>query len=410
MTFAAPIWLAAAGVAALLVVGLHLLARRTPRTWFLPTARFIPDRPARATAPASRPTDLLLLLFRVVVILLLGTAFARPVGTPPRHMATIVALDRSRATAAGLDPAAAAILRAGDIVIAFDSTATRLRNGRDSVPVSGARGSLSVALLAAMRAAPQLSATGDSIDLAVLSPFAAEEWDRATLEIRRLWPGRIRLVPVAAATLVTAAGGGLRADSGDPLVATVALLGGDVLSGTRLIRTRLTSEDSAWATLGGTLVYWPAADSTWTPIPGPATGVVAGNRAVVAPFAHRLAVPVGEPIARWADGTPAATERPLGSGCERDVGIPFPTGGDIALRPSVLGLVRALTEPCGGTRRFDAVPPARLDSLRGSGGLLATSSLTSEDERQVPARVGLLVAAGLLLLGEPLLRRRQVAR
>ena len=87
-------------------------------------------------------------------------------------------------------------------------------------------------------------------------------------------------------------------------------------------------------------MYWPMVDSLWPTLPGRSTGVVAGDQAVVAPFAGRSIVPPGRAVARWADGVPAATERRLGAGCERDVGIPIPSEGDIALRPGVQALVR----------------------------------------------------------------------
>jgi hypothetical protein len=256
-----------------------------------------------------------------------------------------------------------------------------------------------------MRAAPRLAESGDSIELVIASPFALEEWDAATLDIRQSWAGKIRLVPIARATPAVTDGGGLRARPGDPITATVALLDGGIPVGTRLVRTLVTAADSVWANQGGALVYWPARDSTWPPMAGFATGVIAGDRAVVAPFARRVVMPPGRVVARWADGTPAATVRPLGAGCERDVGIPIPAAGDIALRPSVQRLVRQLSGPCGGARADQAVSPARLDSLRGPGGLLASSSVHSGENRRVPAHAGLLIAAAVLLLLEPFLRR-----
>lgn len=408
MTFAAPLWLALAGGVAAVVVGLHLLARRTPRIFFLPTARFLPDRPARATLSATPPTDLLLLLVRVVMVLLIGAALARPQMPTPRGVRTIVALDRSRAAGAELDSSSAAIVRAGDVVFAFDSTATPLKEGGEAPAPGGGRGSLSVALLAAMRAAPRLAASGDSIELIFVSPFAREEWDSATLEIRQDWPGRIRLVSIGGAVPAVMDGGGVRGAAGDPVLATVALLGARLPAGVRLVRTVVTPTDSAWAVTGGTLVYWPARDSVWPPLPGPSTGVVAGNRAVVAPFSQRVIVPPGRVVARWADATPAASERTLGAGCERDVGIPVPSAGDIALRPSVQRLVLQLSGPCGGERNTDTATPTQLDSLRGTGGLLAAASVRGREERQAPASIALLLVAGALLLLEPLFRRDRV--
>ena len=405
MTFAAPLWLAAAGVVAALVVGLHLLSRRSPRPYLFPTARFIPDRPASAPAPARRPTDLLLLLLRVAAVLLLGAAFARPHPAPPHRLRTIVALDRSRAAAADLDSAAMAVVRGADLVLAFDSVAMTLESGGELPPANQGHGSLSVALIAAMRAAPRLAESGDSIELVIVSPFAVEEWDEATLAIRRSWAGSIRVLPMAGATPAIVGGGGLRAGVNDPMVASVALLQGGLPSGTRLVRTEVTAADSAWASEGGALVYWPARDSTWPREEGSATGVVAGGHAAVAPFAYRTDVPAGRVVARWGDGAPAATERALGAGCERNVGIPLPAAGDIALRPGVLRLVRQLTGPCGGARADQMVSATRLDSLRGTGGLLASSSVRSREEHRIPVHAGLLVAAAVLLLLEPFLRR-----
>ncbi|MEZ4413860.1 MAG: BatA domain-containing protein [Gemmatimonadales bacterium] len=408
MTFGAPIWLAAAGVAAAVAVGLHLLARRPPRSYALPTARFVPDRPARTTAPTTRPTDLLLLLVRVTALLLLGAALARPQTAPPRRVHTIVALDRSRSATTELDSVAAAVVRNADLVITFDSTATMMPVGGAPRPAGGGRGSLSTALVAAMRAAPGLARSADSIELAIVSPFMAEEWDEATLDIRESWSGRIRLVPIAKALPAGIEGGGLRASAGDPITATVAL-GNGLPAGTRLVRTVLTAEDSAWAERGGTLVFWPVEEAGWPSLPGLAAGVVAGPHAAVAPFGPRVALPSGRVVARWADGTPAATERALGAGCERDVGISIPDEGDIPLRPGIIRLVRQLSEPCGGPRGSEVVPQAQLDSLRGSGGLLAPSSIPVREEGRVPANLGLLIAAGVLVLLEPLLRRDRAA-
>ncbi len=409
MTFAAPLWLAGAGLVAAVVVGLHLLARRSPRPYLFPTARFIPDRPASAPAPAARPMDLLLLLLRVAVVLLLGAAFARPHTAPPRQTRTIVALDRSRSAATELDTGAVAIVRGADIVLVFDSIATTREAGGELPSANQGRGSLSAALLAAMRAAPRLASSGDSIELVLMSPFAVEEWDEATVDIRRSWPGRIRLVPVAGAVRSAVEGDGLRAAADDPIVATVALLGDRLPPGTRLVRTMVTAADSDWAASGGTLVYWPASDSIWPSMEGSANGVVAGNHAVVAPFGRRSMPLPGRVVARWADGAPAASERVLGAGCERDVAIPIPAAGDIALRPSLRRLVRQLSGACGGPRGDEVVSPEQLDSLRGTGALLASSSIRAGEGRRAPATAVLLFAAAALLLVEPLLRRDRAA-
>ena len=78
MTFLAPWALWAAGAVSAAVIALHILASKNPRVTALPTTRFIPDVPLRATARALRLTDCLLLLLRVAVVMLAAVAFARP--------------------------------------------------------------------------------------------------------------------------------------------------------------------------------------------------------------------------------------------------------------------------------------------------------------------------------------------
>ena len=66
------------GAVSAAVIALHILASKNPRVTPLPTARFIPDVPLRATARAMRLSDVLLLLLRVAAVMLVGLAFARP--------------------------------------------------------------------------------------------------------------------------------------------------------------------------------------------------------------------------------------------------------------------------------------------------------------------------------------------
>ena len=411
MTFAAPVWLAGAAALSLLVVALHLLARRNPRPFVYPTARFIPEKAASAPAAARRPSDLILLLLRVAIILLIGAAFARPSLSPPRHTAQLVLLDRSRAAALAQDDSITLLVRQADLVIPFDSvphlsTATFIPgdSGRNA-----SRGSLSAALLAAIHRAPELAASGDSLALQVISPFAEEEWDEATLAIRKLWRGRIALHMVPSATPSVASGGGSRIDFEDPLAATLALLGGAARVPARIVRTRPSAADSNWARAGGALVYWPreVAEAGWDTVRRDTAGGVYGwGRAVVAPFARTVRPPDGAVVARWVDGTAAATARTLGAGCERDIAIPVDAGSDLVLRSSMQVLVRELAAPCGGRLALQRARDARLDSLRGPAALLATSALGPPEAGSVPASAWYLAAALLLLAAEPLVRRR----
>ena len=387
MSFLAPGWLVAGAIGALMVGALHFFARRNPRPYPLPTTRFIPERPASAAALARRPSDLVLLFLRAAALLLLGVAFAQPVFSPPRDTALVVLVDRSRAAPA-LDDSTAALLKTADRVVEFDSA-------------------ISSGLIAGFRAAASLRWNADSVDLLVVSPFVREEWDAATLPIARTWPGRIRvrsLTPQVSPESVSR----VSLDPEDPLAATLALIG-PLPSSVRLVRRLVSTTDSMWARGGGALVVWPDSleRSGWTPVkPDTASAVATAQIAVVASFVRTVSLPLGRVVARWNDGTPAAVERPLGRGCQRDVGIPITPVGDFVLRPSVRRLTGMLLSPCGGGQEWEPVSAALMDSLRGPARLASTADLGQRQEKRVPVQGVLLIAALALLLLETVARRR----
>jgi hypothetical protein len=115
----------------------------------------------------------------------------------------------------------------------------------------------------------------------------------------------------------------------------------------------------------------------------------------------------GRVIARWVDGTAAATERALGAGCVRDVAIPIARTGDLALRESTRRLVAALASPCGGDETYTAASDSALVQLRGTGPLVATRALERRTAPRGHLATWLLAAALVLLLLEPLLRRQR---
>ncbi|HJU66368.1 MAG TPA: BatA domain-containing protein, partial [Gemmatimonadaceae bacterium] len=348
MSFLAPWFLVAALGVSAIVVALHLLARQRPRVAPLPTARFVPERPAVAPSRSRRPTDLLLLAMRVAAVLLAGTAFARPhLGGERRAVARVVLLDLSRAVAS-LDEArdsAAALLAPGDLLVTFDSTARVAHawevNGDSlgALALSRSPGSLSAAVVAALRGAASLRNRADSLELAIVSPLVSEEADSATLLLRALWPGRARLVRIASAS---DDGEGiaidLRAEPDDPLIATVALLGGSrVRAPSRLVRIGARAADSAWVRdSAGVLVVWAAQAEQMTGdvAKGSASAVAVATPGVtvVAPFTRSALPAAGRAVAWWNDGTPAASERDHGAGCIRDVAIGVPAAGDLVLR------------------------------------------------------------------------------
>jgi hypothetical protein len=431
VTFLAPWALWAAGAVSAAVIALHILASKHPRVTPLPTARFIPDVPLRATARAMRLSDVLLMLVRVAAVLLVGVAFARPELTRGhRGVGRVVMVDRS-----GFDlnyPSAGDSARRyyahGDVLITFDSAAHRESGDHPLTSLEAERssripaGSLSAALAAGMRAASQLRGDADSVELVLISPFAADEWDGATGAIRAAWPGRLRLVRIESidpsSPLVNVDVVGAAPD--DPVRAAVSLLPhADTLGkGRHLVRIDRGAParaDTSWTRSGAALVRWPAsldssgwrarsrADSSGAVIAtaGPARAIL------VSPFARAIEPTPGRVVARWTDGAPAATERAQGSGCVRDVAIPIARAGDLALRESTRRLVAALASPCGGDVKYTPASDSALAQLRGSGPLVATRALERRTAPRGHLATWLLAAAFVLLLLEPLVRRER---
>ena len=410
MIFLAPWAFTIGALAAAGVVFLHLVARQRPAVYLLPTTRFIPDQRTLVSRVATRPRDLLLCVLRALLLLCAGAAFARPVLTPARGaIAHVVLLDRSRAVANPSDAVARAQVGDGApvTVIAFDSVPTVLaRPAWDSL-AGAARaetpGSLSAALITARRASVALAERVDSVQLHIVSPVAASELDAATERARAAWPGAIRVARVA-----------LRSDSSttwrldralpaaDPLgpaMASVRVAPGARV--TRLVRGAPNAADSVFARDGETVVRW---DSTAAPRPA-AEGLAAGDDVIVAALGR---VPVslkGRAVARWADGTTAASEQPLGKGCMREVGVALPAAGDIALHPPFQRIARGLLAPCGLTVVETSADSTTISRLAGTAQNAARAdALRSGTDRPSPLARWLLALAILLAIGELIVR------
>lgn len=375
MTFLAPGYLVAALVAAVGVVALHFIVTRRPRAVVLPTARFVPEAPVTATTRRIELSDLLLLLVRVLLVLAIGAALARPVLTPDRErVVRVIAADVSGSVARlqEVRDSVRPLLRPGDALVAFDTSA-RVVTSVDSLPASDARvaGSLSSALAAALRSGSSVRAGADSVELVIVSPLAHDEADRATAHLRALWPGRARLVRVTA-----------RADSTPATARVVWPSGADAPPGA-LARTRV---DTAGA-------------------------VVASGAVAVAPFERRWTYPAdslrgARVVARWADGDVAAIERESGAACVRSIAISVDSAGDIALRPDVARVREALSAPCGGARA--SVSPVRDSAtvalITGKGALARTAAFPPLADVASPLARWLLIAAIALAVLELLLR------
>lgn len=423
MTLLAPVFFWWALAAAAGVVAIHYLVTRQPPSHSLPTVRFVPAAPVRATAVARRPEDRLLLLLRVLIVLAIGAAWARPVLVPSRRsVARVLLWDLSSAVASpkAVQDSVVARWHHGDVVIGFDSVARIVDTDVGAAP-STAPGRLSPALIAAYRAAAGLLASADSIEIVIVSPLLDDEWDAATPAIRALWPGRMTPVRVAGAQLPPRSSGrpAIEGAVGDPVAVAVRLLaaaGPD--SSVRILRRAPLDSDSAWAAVGSrVLVRWPASGAPpgWSPAEpvDTAGAVVIGGAALVYPFERRWrpggGAAAGQVIARWSDGGVAATEQRAGSGCIRDVALPVPHSGDLVLRRDFARLLRSLTAPCGKAGVVESAAGMDTVLLAGSGGLAPAAALRPAEFADSPLVPWLLILAIGLLLLELVVRRRGAA-
>ena len=440
MTFLAPGFLVGALAVAAAIVALHFIVTRQPRAAVLPTARFVPNTPATTVARARRPSDLLLMLLRVLLVLAAGAGMAKPVLTPKRGaQARVILVDVSRSArdSIAIRDSVRAVYREGDAVVVFDS-ATRVLDGDiiagiDSLRPTIRRGNLSAALIAAMRAGSSLRERADSLELAVVSPFASEEFDAATDSIRKLWPGKARLVrvgqPAVDAETVT---GSLEimADVNDPLRITATLASksetgngqretgnGKQETGNALI-VRSVAEDLQPLSKPGALIHWPTSTRPRFAIQrspkDTVGGVMADKAAVVSAFERQWTYPPdslrgGEVIARWVDGEPAAIEKPDGPGCVRSVAIPATPVGDLVIRKEFVRLVASLSRVCAQISSSIPADPALVARLEGKGGLaprMAFQPVTDARSDLAPWLFALAIAAAI---AELFVRRRQRA-
>ena len=419
MSFLTPLAFALGVVGALAVVAVHLLTTERPPREILPTARFVPLVEARAVARSRRPTDLFLLALRVLVVLLVGAAFARPVlDAPGPRVRSVVLLDVSGAVADPRDAAsrARAALGPGSTLVLFDTGARIVSS--DSVSTSTeasgalrpARGALSPALVAARSAAGQVARGADSLRLVIVSPMSEGMTDAATAGLRAIWPGRAEVVRVAGIADTALSDGPELVTSlvDDPLRPALARLPrGRGAHRVRIVRRVPTASDTAWTRAAGhLLVIWPY--STGAPVADAVTVSGAGGVTVVAPLVREALVGGGEVLARWRDGAPAVLESPLAAGCVRTVAIGLPLAGDLTLRGPFNQLLQALLVPCGG-RRGVALSDSLVAAFAGVGPLAPARLLANEAalDARLPAW---LLALALVALGAEWLLRRRTAR
>ena len=403
LRFLAPGYLFAALAVAAGLVAAHFIVRRQPRAMVLPTARFVPDAPVLTTGWARIPSDVAVLALRALCALLAGLALAQPFFQPRASgIARVILADHSRAVAdtGEVRDSVAAVRGPDDVVIVYSSSAMR--------------GSLSAGLVAATRAASRFQDRADSVELVVVSSFAAEELDAATRRVRREWPGRARLVRVAAAgESLGSRAPALAAAAGDPLAVALAAARIMTSADVRITRGALTAADSLWAVEQPrrVLVQWPVAAPPTGFIARAAPHVTGGlatrGSAIVAPFQVRFQhVPAlgSAAIAWWMDGDVAAAESALGASCLRSVAVPVSAAGDFVLRPDFHAVLEDLVQPCGGRPVFAPMTDASLAGLAGTGGLAPSHLFASPRPPSSPVTAWLLAGSVLCALLELLIR------
>jgi hypothetical protein len=423
MSFLAPgFFLASLGLAAA-IVALHFIVTRQPRAAFLPTARFVPDTRATTVARARRPSDLLLMLLRLLLVLAAGTGLARPVLTPSRGAeARVILIDVSRSARDSIviRDSVRALYRAGDGIVVFDSSAQLVAgNVGDTLAAlkpTSRRGNLSAALITALRAGNSFRDRDDSLELVIVSPFAREEFDAATDSIRKLWPGKARLLTVREPVDTARVVGRLEtnADANDPLAITVGLARSPENRRSLIDRSELVSPQPV-ASSGGALIEWPESTrprfAIQRAVRDTAAGVMAGNAVVVSAFERQWTFPAdslggAEVIARWVDGEPAAIEKPDGIGCVRSVAVSVSPAGDLAIRKEFVRFVSSLTGPCSRITSSILADRVVIAKLEGSGGLAPRAAFQPLGDARSGLAPWLFALAIAAAIAELFVRRR----
>ncbi len=424
MSFLAPEFFFASLAVAAGVVALHFIVTRQPRAGILPTARFVPDMPASATARAARPYDLLLMLLRVLLVLAVGAGLARPVIRPTRKaVARVILVDVSRSVSdsIAMRDSLRSLYRENDAVMAFDSAARfvggSVADSIGSLQITDRRGNISAALIAALRAASSLRDRADSMELVMISPVAAEEIDAATDDIRGLWPGSLRLARLASVRDSAAVGTGKLDVAGSPagplrISATLA----SRIPGSIAIIVREGNGEQELQAATRPLLIWPSSSRPPFAIAREKSdtigGVVAASATVVAPFNRRWTYPAdsvkkAEVIARWIDGEPAAIEKQQGGSCVRSSAIPVSPAGDLVLRQDFVRFVAQLSGECIARSALLHADPATVIMLRGSGGFASRDAFLPRGDTRSDLAPWLIGLALVAAFAELLVRRQK---
>lgn len=360
--------------AALGIVGLHFLSVRRPPTLLLPTARFVPERDVRAVSRTAQPSDLLLLVLRVLAVLAAGAAFAGVSwhASAPR-VGVVVVADRDvlgdSTTLVRSAQGAAADARAGDAGTSSPVRVARVPRSR----VTRDDGVSAAVFALARREAAQLRERGvDSIDLHVLASAPATSDNVAWSAWRSAWPGRVTLhVPperVADSTRANAAAVTLvRDDSAwrtdDPVRAAL------LQRGVRADRGQGARDADAVGSRDHVQLEWPvrSAPNGWHAVSDSADALIAGGRVLTGAWRVGAVPDSGvfaadstlRAIAWWSDGRVAAVESRRAGGCRRVIAASSDASSDLLLSADADALMRVLTASCLAMQTVDAAALTR---------------------------------------------------
>ena len=451
----APWILAASVLVAVATCVLHFISVRRPPVLLLPTMRFLPERPVRAVSRSARPSDLWLLLLRVLAVLLAGAALSglywRAAGT--KHGRIVVIQHAPNDDVVAVRNAVARAIKGAFTtdtstrIVVLDTVAHMLTGSESQAFraetlsqvnfTNGAQlSTLSAGVLAATRAANLLvtdERNVDVVDLVIVAPFTPSWRDAAAPIVRASWPGAIRLI---AARDTARGASGVAADSADVLMAVpkrrVTLAGDeasdavlsallargwmDATSGTTARFATAISTGNA-AQTSPISIEWPASGvpAGWDASPAKTVGaVVARGEALVFPFHRTAHVPAAilaraRPLAWWSDGEVAAIEVPTGASCTRHVGIQVPAASDLLQGPAARALLLALSGPCGGEQDRRTLSDDELELFAGKGASAPASAFKSAAVVRTPWAWVLLMLAIALLIAEWFLRDREDA-
>ena len=347
-------WILGAAVFAALVTGvLHFISVRHPPVLLLPTMRFLPEHPVRAVSRSTRPSDLLLLLLRVMAVLLMGAALSglywRTAGV--KH-GRVVVIQRGRdgniemvRNAAARAMRGAFAMDTATRVVVMDPVAHALNAAESQAfkpetlsnafkpetlsraftpeivkqtfkpetslqvrwPTVASAPTMSAAVLAATRAASLLvreERNVDAVDLVIVAPLVRDWKDAAVPSVRAAWPGVIRFHD----SQEVAGGAGGRMAQRKGSVTLVGATASDAVQWALTVRgwiapsgaTTGAAANAAANFTGGVGVAspisleWPASGvpEGWTPsTPRTVGAVVARGEALVFPFTRTSHIP-----------------------------------------------------------------------------------------------------------------------